>query len=161
VLAVALIFSVCLNFANVIGRYAFGRSILGADEIAIYIVVWMTFLGAAVVAWRNQHLRMDVLVQAFPRLARLLLQACELALLITLAAFVLLQSSLYVAKMQQLGRTSDMAGVPMWIPHASIAAGFALMLVFTLLRAVEAYLKWRSSSDPAKAGEDCSTGAPP
>ena len=38
-LAVAFVFAVCLNFANVIGRYAIGHSILGADEVQIYIMV--------------------------------------------------------------------------------------------------------------------------
>lgn len=51
-LAVAFVFAVCLNFANVIGRYAIGRSILGADEVQIYIMVCMAFLGAVVVSWR-------------------------------------------------------------------------------------------------------------
>jgi TRAP-type C4-dicarboxylate transport system permease small subunit len=53
--AVAFVFAVRLNFANVIGRYAIGRSILGADEVQIYIMVCMAFLGAAVVAWRKQQ----------------------------------------------------------------------------------------------------------
>ena len=66
ILALAFIFAVCLNFANVVGRYVFGYSISGADEIQIYIMVWMAFLGAAVVAWRREHLRMDVLVKMLP-----------------------------------------------------------------------------------------------
>ena len=66
VLALAFIAAVCLNFANVVGRYGFGRSIAAADEIQIYIMVFMAFLGAAVVSWRRQHLRMDVLVRFLP-----------------------------------------------------------------------------------------------
>ena len=53
-LAYAFIAAVGLNFINVIGRYGFGSTILSADELQIYIMVFMTFLGAAVVAWRNQ-----------------------------------------------------------------------------------------------------------
>jgi len=138
VLALAFMAAVALNFANVGGRYVIGSSILGADEVQIYIMVWMTFLGAAVVTWRNQHLRMDVLVQLLPRPVRAMLRVAELALLATLAGFVLVQSSLYAQQMFRLGRTSDMAGVPMWIPHGAVAIGFGLMALIALWRGVEA-----------------------
>ena len=66
VLALALIAAVLLNFANVTGRYVLGMGILGADEVQIFIMIWITFLGAAVVSWRDKHLRMDALVDYLP-----------------------------------------------------------------------------------------------
>jgi TRAP-type C4-dicarboxylate transport system permease small subunit len=50
VLAYAFIAAVTLNFVNVIGRYVFDDTILSADELQIFIMVFMAFLGAAVVA---------------------------------------------------------------------------------------------------------------
>ena len=137
-LALAFVFAVCLNFANVIGRYVFGRSILGADEVQIYIMVWMAFLGAAVVTWRKMHLRMDVLVQYFPQGLRVFLQWAERVILLLLAGFVLAESWLYAAQMMALGRKSDMAGIPMWIPHGAVAAGFGLIALIALWRAIQA-----------------------
>jgi TRAP-type C4-dicarboxylate transport system permease small subunit len=128
-LALAFIFAVLLNFANVVGRYLLGISLIGSDEVQIFIMVGMTFLGAAVVTRRNLHLRMDVLVQFFPTPVQLLLRVLEQVLLITLAGFVLTQSYFYARQMLRIGRTSDMAGIPMWIPHATVALGFGLMLV--------------------------------
>jgi TRAP-type C4-dicarboxylate transport system permease small subunit len=128
-LALAFIFAVLLNFANVVGRYLLGISLIGSDEVQIFIMVGMTFLGAAVVTRRNLHLRMDVLVQFFPTPIQLLLRVLEQVLLITLAGFVLTQSYFYARQMLRIGRTSDMAGIPMWIPHATVALGFGLMLV--------------------------------
>ena len=66
VLALAFILAVLLNFTNVIGRYLFGFALLGSDELQVFVMVAMTFLGAAVVTRRNEHLRMDVLVQFMP-----------------------------------------------------------------------------------------------
>jgi TRAP-type C4-dicarboxylate transport system permease small subunit len=128
-LAVAFIFAVLLNFANVIGRYLLGISLIGSDEVQIFIMVGMTFLGAAVVTRRNLHLRMDVLVRFFPTPIQMLLRILEQLLLIALAGFVLTRSYLYASQMLRIGRTSDMAGVPMWIPHGTVALGFALMLI--------------------------------
>ena len=62
-LAALFVFAVLLNFANVVGRYLIGRSILWADEIEVFIMVGMTFLGVIVVTWRREHLRMDALSQ--------------------------------------------------------------------------------------------------
>ena len=136
VLAMAFIAAVLLNFTNVVGRYLFGISLLGSDEVQVFIMVGATFLGAAVVTRRNQHLRMDVLLQFMPEPARLALRAAEQLLLIAIAGFVLTQSTFYVGQMLRIGRTSDMAGVPMWIPHGAVALGFALILIVTAWRLI-------------------------
>ena len=136
-LAYAFIAAVALNFINVVGRYGFGSTILSADELQIFIMVFMTFLGAAVVAWRNQHLRMDVLVNALPPPIRRLIKIAELVAIVILTAFVLWNSTYYAKQMFNIGRVSDMAQVPMWIPHGVVAAGFGLMTLIACLRLVE------------------------
>jgi TRAP-type transport system small permease protein len=135
-LALAFIFAVLLNFTNVIGRYLFGLSLLGSDEVQVFIMVGMTFLGAAVVTRRNLHLRMDVLLRFLPAPVLVALRVIEQVLLITLAGFVLSQSYFYASQMWRIGRTSDMAGVPMWIPHATVALGFGLILIVAVWRLV-------------------------
>jgi TRAP-type C4-dicarboxylate transport system permease small subunit len=135
-LAVAFIMAVVLNFTNVVGRYLFGISFLASDEVQVFVMVGMTFLGAAVVTRRHEHLRMDVLVQFMPGPVRLGLRVAELLLLIVLAGFVVSQSYFYATQMLRIGRASDMAGVPMWIPHGTVALGFALILVIAAWRLV-------------------------
>ena len=66
-LGITLIAAILLNFANVVGRYGFGYSILWADEVEMFILVLVTFLGAAIVGWQRQHLAMDVLRARLPR----------------------------------------------------------------------------------------------
>jgi TRAP-type C4-dicarboxylate transport system permease small subunit len=134
VLAFAFIVAVLSNFANVVGRYVFGVSLLGSDEVQVFIMVAMTFLGAAVVTRRNSHLRMDVLLRFMPEPLRLSLRIAEQALLVLLAGFVLSQSYVYAGQMLRIGRTSDMAGVPMWIPHGAVVLGFALILLIACWR---------------------------
>jgi TRAP-type C4-dicarboxylate transport system permease small subunit len=135
-LAIAFIFAVLLNFTNVVGRYLFGISLLGSDEVQVFIIVCVTFLGAAVVTQRNQHLRMDVLLQFMPDPLCVALRAAEQLLLVVIAGFVLTQSFFYARQMLRIGRTSDMAGVPMWIPHGAVALGYALILIVTVWRLI-------------------------
>jgi TRAP-type transport system small permease protein len=136
VLAIAFIGAVLLNFSNVAGRYLFGVSLLGSDEVQVFVMVGMTFLGAAVVTRRNQHLRMDVLVSLMPGPVQVFLRIVEQLLLATLAVFILTQSFFYASQMLMIGRASDMAGVPMWIPHGTVAVGFGLILLVTLWRLI-------------------------
>ncbi len=132
-LAFALIAAVLLNFANVTGRYVLGTAILGADEIQIFIMIWITFLGAAIVSWQNQHLRMDALVGYFPPAVVRALRGIERLLVVGLAGFAAYHSCRYAAGMFAIGRTSEAANIPMLIPHSALAAGFILIAFIGLL----------------------------
>ncbi|MDO9442789.1 MAG: TRAP transporter small permease subunit, partial [Beijerinckiaceae bacterium] len=95
-LAIALIVGILLNFANVVGRYIGGFSIDGSDEIEIYILIWIAFLGGALVTWRGQHLRMDVLLETCPEKFRRIVVVLEAVLTGVVACFVAYQSWQYV-----------------------------------------------------------------
>jgi TRAP-type C4-dicarboxylate transport system permease small subunit len=75
---------------------------------------------------------MDVLIRFLPARARVALRVAEQVLLAILAGFVLTQSYFYARQMLRIGRTSDMAGIPMWIPHATVALGFGLILIIAV-----------------------------
>ena len=133
VLAFAFIVAVLSNFANVFGRYVFGVSLLGSDEVQVFIMVAMTFLGAAVVTRRNSHLRMDVLVRFMPEPLRFSLRIAEQALLVLLAGFVLSQSYFYAANAQDRPeqRHGGRADVD---SHGAVALGVALILLIACWR---------------------------
>jgi TRAP-type C4-dicarboxylate transport system permease small subunit len=133
-LALALIGAVLLNFVNVVGRYGFGASFFAADELQTYSMVYMAFLGAAVATWRGLHLRMDVLLLRLPGRMQAVLGAIELVLVVVLGGLVTVVAWQYVGQMYALGARSQTAQIPMWIPHAAIAAGFGLMVLVGLLK---------------------------
>ena len=151
-LAYAFIASVALNFLNVVGRYGFGVTMLSADELQIFVMIFMAFLGAGVVAWRDQHLRMDVLVAMLPSPWRKLVRVAELTTIAALASFVLWNSSYYVKQMFIFGRVSDMGHVPMWIPHCAVALGFGLIAVVTCLRLIHVVTGTPADSGRADGG---------
>lgn len=140
-LGAALIVAVLYNFVNVVGRYVFGRTFISADEVQIYIMVYIAFLGAAVAAWRRMHLRMDVLVQRMPRGVQAALGVAELLLTVALAGFVLYVASGYAHQMAGLDARSQNAGIPMWIPHSAIAIGFGLIAVLSILQIIQLFKK--------------------
>ena len=85
-----------------------------------------------------------------PPRCRTLLRIAEQLLLAVLAGFVLSQSYFYARQMLRIGRSSDMAGVPMWIPHGVVALGFGLILIIALSRVIGT---GRRAPEPAAKGE--------
>ena len=149
-LAAALVFAVCLNFFNVVERYVFSTAIGWADEAQVYIMIWMAFLGAVVVTWRNMHLRMDVLVKMFPPWLQRTLQVLEALAMVVLCGFVAYQSTLYAQRMYAIGKVSDVARIPSWIPHSAIGIGFGLILLIALVRLFRVFRPGAPVSAPAK-----------
>ncbi len=63
-LLVLLVFTLCLDvFAAVVLRYVFHMSLGFYDELARYVFVWMSFLGAATGVKRHGHFGVTFVVQ--------------------------------------------------------------------------------------------------
>jgi TRAP-type C4-dicarboxylate transport system permease small subunit len=137
VLAVGLLVGITLNVVNVIGRYLAGYALNGVDEVEIYILIWIAFLGAALVTWRGTHLRMDVLIMACPPAVRWVVRLFEMAVMFAVSAFVAWQSFAYVERIYALGAVSDIAHIPTWIPHSAIAISFAAIALIVLVRGLQ------------------------
>lgn len=50
----------------VIGRYVFGRSLTWTEEVPRYLLIWISFLGAAAGVAQREHVGFDVLFNALP-----------------------------------------------------------------------------------------------
>lgn len=63
-----IIFSVItlVCFAQIINRYFFGNSFVFAEELAVQLMIWIAFLGAAKCVSENAHTRMTVIVNKLP-----------------------------------------------------------------------------------------------
>lgn len=56
---------VVMVFGNVVLRYAFDSGIAVSEELSRYLFVWLTFVGAVVVARENAHMGVETLVARF------------------------------------------------------------------------------------------------
>ena len=55
---------------NVVARYVFNTGIQVSEELSRYCFVWLTFVGAMVAMRNREHLGVDTLVRALPRLGQ-------------------------------------------------------------------------------------------
>jgi len=138
VLGIALVAAISLNFVNVIGRYVAGFTLTGVDEVEIYVLVAITFMGTAVVFWKGGHLRMDVLLNACPPVVRKSVAVAETVVTLAVALLMAFQSLRYVQRIHALGAVSDIAHVPTFIPHSAVFVCFAAIVVMVILRTVRA-----------------------
>ncbi len=140
--AVLLVIAVLINLINVVGRYLFHMPLEWAEEIMIFLITGLVFLGIPVVAWRMQHISMDALVGLLPpRLARCL--KIVLALLaIIICVYVAIVGLPVVQLMSQFGQVSESAHIPLAFIHALIPFGFALSALFILVRLAAAITTW-------------------
>jgi TRAP-type C4-dicarboxylate transport system permease small subunit len=127
--AIPILFGIALNFANVVGRYVFGTTIIWADEVLIYIIAWIVFYGAGLVSLRGRHLSIDLLSTALSKRAKILLRVATLTLTVMVCLFVLYSSTEMLGVLGRSGQKSIAAGIPMVIPHSAIPLGFAIMVI--------------------------------
>jgi C4-dicarboxylate transporter DctQ subunit len=123
---------VLLNFVSAASRYIAGRAILGADEVQVYAVVWLVFVGGAIVSWRQLHLRMDVLSNKLHGRSAGIRNLLESLLAVMVCGTMSWVSLQFVRQMHEMGQRSDGAGVPMWLAHSAVLAGFVLMTAAAL-----------------------------
>lgn len=81
--AAALFGGVVVVFgANIVGRYAFSRPIIWADELVVVLIMWSTFMTAALVIREREHVCVDLLYEHFgPQGRRAMLIAGSIGLL--------------------------------------------------------------------------------
>jgi TRAP-type C4-dicarboxylate transport system permease small subunit len=129
-----MLVGVAISFANVISRYVFGYALFWAEETLVFLAIWGVFIGVAAAAYDRAHLNMDFFSDAFRGGLSAFLNLGMTVTLLACCIFMVLQSWQVVSLFYQSGVVSVSAGVPKWIPHAALLAGFALSAVAVLLR---------------------------
>lgn len=128
-------------FANVVLRYTTSQSIEWAEEVARYLMVWLTFLGAGPVLRYGGHLAVDNLQDALPPKLAVALRVLIVAILFVFFGFMVWYGVLYMQRAQfQMTPTTQIS--MSWIYAAIPVGGLLLMLHLALI--VRPYLKTRS-----------------
>lgn len=141
VLGGALLFaSAILIVVNAIGRYVFASPILWGEEVLRFGLLWIVFLGAVLVSWDDRHLRMDLLSSALKGRALLLVRAVTVAVFLGLTLYIAYYSLTPVSLYARTGQVSQIAEIPMAIPHAIIPVSMGLMFLAVAIR-IRGYLR--------------------
>lgn len=121
-ISMALIVAVQVFF-----RYVLNQSLFWSEELARYLLVWLTFLGASVAYFRGAHPGVDVLHRRMPPAVRK--AAAILAHLAGLALFCIMV--VYGARFAYFVRlqVSPALGIPKWMVLTIIPLSGSILIV--------------------------------
>jgi TRAP-type C4-dicarboxylate transport system permease small subunit len=123
--AALLILIVLIVFANVIGRYFFLAPLRWSDEVAQYMFLWLSYLGALAALMRGSHYSVPNLVEMLPGLPRLVVKTIS-DLVVVLILLVLVWFGWQLVNRLSF-QTSLTLGVPVYYAYVALPLTAALM----------------------------------
>lgn len=126
---------VVLVFGNVVLRYAFNSGIVFSEEVARFVFMWVTLIGALVVMKDKAHLGMSSLVDRLGETGQRICRFASDAL--TLGCCLLLAHRAWKQVVIGMGDHAPVTGVPLGLVYLCLvvsSAGMALLLAHSLWR---------------------------
>lgn len=118
---------------QVVARYVFGNPFVWTEELARFLYVWLTFIGAATVFYENKHIIVDILVSRTSAAWRTVL-AFVANLFVLAFNLVLFVGGI---RMVRATRTAQAPSIPAvtyaWV-YLAIALGAAAMVIMVIPR---------------------------
>jgi TRAP-type C4-dicarboxylate transport system permease small subunit len=112
-------------------RYVLNRSLFWSEELVRFALIWGVMLGSAVVAYRDEHIRIDGVDRLLPpRAGRVLARAARF---LTFVFCLILTVTGVQFMVRTLTQRSAVLEVPIWVVYAAIPAGALLEAVCMLL----------------------------
>ena len=124
---------VIITTAQIIFRLFF-HALTWSDEVTRYLLIWSTFLGASVVYHHSGHISVTTLQDKVPAKAAKALRVLVHAVCFVLFTVLLVFSVRYCFK---LNKTATTLSIKMKYIYTCIPISMAIMMVHSLLMAVE------------------------
>lgn len=131
-LAVMLAVLVASLAWQVFGRYVLDRAPAWSEELARFLMVWVTMLGAAAVMRERGHIAVTALADALPSPARRVLGVVS-DLVVLWVAWIVGVHGAELADLLSM-QSSPAFEVTMAVPYAALPAGAALIAAMVVLR---------------------------
>jgi TRAP-type C4-dicarboxylate transport system permease small subunit len=128
-----IVFAVLITavFAAVFFRYVLNNSIVWAEELARYLFVWITFVGAGLGVGKNIHVGVDAFIKKIPIGFQQRVKLCMVLGVIAFAGLLIV----FGVRMTAFAMNSKalVMGFPMGFVYVSVPIGGILMLVNALI----------------------------
>lgn len=108
------------------------------DPLARALMLWLTFLGASLIARKNRHIRIDVVSAVLPE-KWMFLRESVLAFATALICCIMCAAAVAMVRMERQFGGALFLGVPTWAVQVIIPLGFLLLAFRFLLIALEPF----------------------
>ena len=127
VLMVAMV--ICI-FTQVFTRYVLNNSIPWTEEVARYVIVYLTFFGGALAVHEDKHIKLDFVVELLPPATQRILRAVSSFMMVLTSLLLIYYGTVFA----YLGRDTISPAIEQsmaWVYSAMPAAG-VLMLIYAI-----------------------------
>ncbi|WP_458792471.1 TRAP transporter large permease subunit [Yoonia sp. MH D7] len=120
---------VSVNY-EVIGRSFFGHATIWVTEVSTYLVVIITFIGAAFVASRDGNVRVDLVLKLFSEQRQIEIKNSLTWIAIFVALVALWKvTGFWKENFDSGARSWSLLNTPLWIPQLSAVIGLAALVL--------------------------------
>lgn len=123
-------------FANVVLRYGFNYTLAWSEELVRIVIIYSTFVGASVAVKQRAMIRIDAIVQIFPKLKSGLTFYTNLLMLVFAWMMVY-----YGYKMTHLQLLTHQKTIIMQIPLVIIYAIMPVMGIMVFIRTIQVMIQ--------------------
>ena len=121
-------------------RFILGTPSRWTEEVATFLLIWVSLLGAAVAFSRDEHLGLDYFVKKLDTDAQRLLAVIVQGLIIAFATSVMVFGGyVLVAETLRAGQVTPALGIKMGYVYLAVPVSGIFIIVFSLERIVELF----------------------
>jgi len=139
-----------LVLADILLREAFKHSFPVGPKVAIDLMIWGGFLGAAITSGKGTHLKAEVASKIWPKKVKPLVDQVSEALTALFCAGMAWLAFQYVSQSFEMGEVGVVTRIPVWISQAVLPWAFVSMTVRHLIFAIVPSLKPTPSLEDIK-----------
>ncbi len=118
---------VVVVFLQVVYRFVLDNPLAWTEETARYLLVWITFLGAAYAMGSKAHIGVDLFMNMLPKSLRKILLI--ITTLLSLVFFTVMVTQGYILSQRTMMQTSPAMGLPMGYVYLVIPISGVLLMI--------------------------------
>lgn len=144
----ALAVLIIVTVGGVLMRYIVNRPLGWVEEVQLWCLVWVVFMGGSAVARHGGHIAIDAFIGLFPKMLRKAAYAITQIVTIAVLVFFGYYACRHVMQMYATERATNILNIPYYIIYAVVPLS-CLFLVATALRRLVSPEEMRTAVETA------------
>lgn len=123
-----------VTFAQVFFRFVLNSPLAWSEELARYLFVWITFLGASIALYRWGHFQVDIVINLFPEKIKRIIDSAIYVLIMLFASIMVYYG--FILVQYASGQLSPALQLNMAVPYLALPVSGMLIFFHALERLV-------------------------
>jgi len=120
---------------EVVSRYVFQRPLIWTSELAVYLNIWIVFIGISFVTYSEAHIRLDFFVNKLGIKTQRVIEVVSYIIIAVISISLVFGCAFLIKRFWTL--RSPTMRLPTPILYASLLIGLFLNLIVSLLKIIE------------------------